>query len=95
MSILKKPITNEKAVSLHEKGIYSFVVEKSANKIEIKKAVEQMYGVNVDKVRTMIAIGKTKNRMTNGRFIAGRKASYKKAIVTLSQGEIIDFYSGI
>jgi large subunit ribosomal protein L23 len=95
MPLLKKPVINEKFAKLNQKGVYGFIVDKNANKIEIKKAVESMFGVNVDSVNTMLCIGKVKNRSTKTRFISGRKSSYKKAIVTLAQGETIDIYAAI
>jgi large subunit ribosomal protein L23 len=95
MPVLKKPVINEKFAKLNQQGVYGFIVDKDANKIEIKKAVEAMFGVNVDSVNTMITIGKVKNRSTKTRFISGRKSSYKKAIVTLVKGETIDIYAAI
>jgi len=95
MSVLIKPLITEKASSLNEKGKYGFVVNKNANKVEIKKDVEQMYGVTVESVNTMIYQGKTKSRYAKSRVIKGRTSSFKKAIVTVADGEVIDFYSGI
>lgn len=95
MPVLKKPVINEKFAKLNQQGVYGFIVEKDANKIEIKNAVETMFGVNVDSVNTMITIGKVKNRSTKTRFISGRKSSYKKAIITLAKGETIDIYASI
>jgi large subunit ribosomal protein L23 len=95
MSILIKPLVTEKISDLNEKGKYGFIVEKKANKVEIKKAVEKMYGVNVESVNTMRYSGKQKTRYTKTQIISGRTASFKKAIVTVAEGEIIDFYSGI
>lgn len=95
MNVLVKPIVTEKVSALNEKGKYGFVVNKNANKVEIKKAVEKMYGVNVEDVNTMIYPGKQKTRYTKARIISGRTAQYKKAIVTVAEGEVIDFYSGI
>lgn len=92
---LRKPLINEKFAALNEKGIYGFIVDQKANKIEIKKAVEKMYSVNVENVRTLNVLGKRKSRMTKAGVVNGRKANYKKAIVTLSQGEVIDFYNEI
>jgi large subunit ribosomal protein L23 len=93
MEILKRPLLTEKVAALNEKGVYGFVVDVKANKIQIKKAVEQMYGVNVDTVRTMVVAGKKKVRSTKAGVTQGRKPKYKKAIVQLAEGEIIDFYS--
>lgn len=95
MSVLKKPLVTEKVSALNEKGKYGFIVDDSANKIQIKKAVEDMYGVTVEDVNTMKYQGKAKSRYTSSRVIKGRTASYKKAIVTVAEGDIIDFYSGI
>jgi large subunit ribosomal protein L23 len=95
MSILKKPLITEKVTAQNENGVYGFVVEKQANKLQIKNAVEKMYGVNVEEVRTMIAPGKKKSRYSKGGFLSGKTASYKKAIVKVKDGEIIDFYSNL
>lgn len=72
-----------------------FIVEKSANKIEIKKAVEELYNVSVDEVNTMRYGGKSRSRFTRGGVVRGRTSSYKKAIITLAKGDSIDFYSNI
>lgn len=96
MSVLKKPIITEKLTAAGEKlGQYGFIVDKDANKIQIKNAVEKMYNVTVESVNTLRHIGKVRNRYTKAGFITGRKASVKKAIVTLKKGETIDFYSTI
>lgn len=92
MEILKKPLITEKIALQGEKGIYAFHVDNKANKLEIKKAVEEMYGVTVADVRTMICRGKVKTRNTKAGMVTGRKASRKKAIIQLSEGDIIDFY---
>lgn len=94
--ILVKPLITEKADTLAEnKSQYTFVVDKGANKIEIRKAVEQLYTVNVEAVNTMIIAGKRKSRNTKRGVLHGRKATYKKAIVTLATGESIDFFGDI
>jgi large subunit ribosomal protein L23 len=95
--ILIKPILSEKANKLSEKqNRYSFVVDKKANKLEIKKAVEQFYGVQVSEVNTIIVPSKAKAKYTKAGFIVGRKSAKKKAIVTVAEGETIDIYgSGI
>ncbi len=72
-----------------------FIVSTEANKIEIRKAVEDMYGVKVVRVNTLNHPGKNKSRYTKAGLIEGRTSAYKKAIVTLAQGETIDFYSNI
>jgi large subunit ribosomal protein L23 len=95
MSILKRPLVTEKVSSLNEKGKYGFIVDREANKVEIKNAVEKMYGVNVAKVNTLSVMGKKKVRFTKAGTLAGRKPNYKKAIVTLAEGEVIDFYSNV
>ena len=95
MSVIVKPLVTEKISAMNEHGKYGFVVEKSANKVEIKKEIERMYGVNVVKVNTSIQAGKTKRRYTKSGVVEGKTKSYKKAFVQLSEGEIIDFYSGI
>ena len=95
MSILKKPIVTEKVSALNERGTYGFVVDKNANKVEIKKEVEKLYGVNVESVRTMNYLGKPKSRYTKSKVVTGRSGSFKKAMVTVAEGEIIDFYSGV
>jgi large subunit ribosomal protein L23 len=74
---------------------YGFIVEKSANKLEIKKAIEELYGVTVDSINTIRYAGKLKSRYTKSGFLSGRTNSIKKAIVTLKEGEKIDFYSNI
>lgn len=95
-TILIKPLITEKAEMLSEKGNkYSFVVSKDANKIEIRKAVEDMYQVTVESVNTMILPAKEKNRSTRSGIIRGRKPAYKKAVVTLTAGEEIDFFGDI
>ena len=95
MEVLIKPLVTEKISDLNEKGQYGFIVDRKANKIEIKEAVEKIYGVNVEKVNTMRYDGKEKTRYTKTKIISGRTSSYKKAIVTVADGEVIDFYSGI
>ena len=95
--VLIKPILSEKANKQTEKmNRYSFVVDKKANKLEIKKAVENFYGVQVDHVNTIVVPSKKKAKYTKAGFIVGRKPSKKKAIVTVAKGESIDLYgSGI
>ncbi len=86
----------EKSEKLSEKrGQYSFVVSKDVNKIEIKKAVEDRYQVTVEAVNTVVMPAKEKSRSTRAGLIRGRKPSYKKAIVTLSEGESINFFGDI
>ena len=95
-NILVKPIISEKAEMLSDSSNqYSFIVNQKANKVEVRKAVEEMYSVNVASVNTMIMPAKAKNRNTRSGLIKGRVSSYKKAIVTLVEGEEIDFYGDI
>lgn len=96
MEIIIKPIITEKMTALGEKlNRYGFVVDKKANKLEIKQAIEQLYGVQVMTVNTTNMIGKVKSRGTKSGVIYGRTSAVKKAIVTLAEGETIDFYSNI
>ncbi|MCL4107351.1 UNVERIFIED_CONTAM: hypothetical protein GTU68_067262 [Idotea baltica] len=74
---------------------YSFIVNSKANKIEVRKAIEELYSVNVASVNTMVMPAKAKSRNTRSGMIKGRVSSYKKAIITLSEGEEIDFYGDI
>ncbi len=95
MSILRKPLITEKISALNEKGVYGLIVDKKANKIEIKKEVEQKYGVTVEQVNTMCYAGKQKSRHTKSGVSKGKRPAYKKALVMLKAGEVIDFYSDI
>ncbi len=94
--VLIKPVITEKVNKATEKfNRFYFIVDKKANKLEIKKAVEDFYGVTVAEVNTMVMPGKNKTRFTKAGFISGRKPSYKKAVVTLAEGESIDLYANI
>lgn len=96
MAIIVKPIVTEKMTQLGEKlNRYGFKVQKGANKIEIKQAVEAMYNITVTEVNTLIVAPKKKNRFTKSGVINGSTSAYKKAIVTVKEGEQIDFYSNI
>ncbi len=96
MGILVKPIITEKMTTQAEKlNRYGFVVDKKANKLQIKAAVETAYGVKVDTVSTQQYVGKVKTRNTTRGVAIGRVNRLKKAIVTLKNGETIDFYAGI
>jgi large subunit ribosomal protein L23 len=96
MEIILKPVITEKMTDLGEKlNRYAFLVRRDANKIEIKKAVEELYGVEVESVNTLNFKGKSKSRFTKSGVITGRTNAFKKAIVTLAEGETIDFYSNI
>ncbi|MCI5081865.1 MAG: 50S ribosomal protein L23 [Saprospiraceae bacterium] len=95
-TILIKPLITEKSEMLSEDlNQYSFIVDKKANKIEIKKAVEEMYRVTVESVNTMVMPGKLKNRSTRSGLLRGRVSSFKKAVVKLAEGEEIDFFGDI
>ena len=94
--ILIKPVVTEKMTAQADKfNRYGFVVNKTANKIDIKKAVESMYGVTVSSVNTARYRGKTRVRNTKGGAIFGRTSMYKKAVVTLAKGDTIDFFSNV
>lgn len=96
MEILKKPILTEKASALTEKSNrFTFNVDHRANKLQIKSAIEKMYGVSILAINTMVVYGKTKSRNTKAGLVTGRSAKYKKAIVTLRDGETIDYYANI
>ena len=96
MEFLKKPILTEKASGLTEKSNrFTFQVEHRANKLQIKSALEKMYGVNILAINTMVVNGKLKSRNTKGGLVTGRSPKYKKAIVTLKDGETIDYYANI
>ena len=97
MSVLKKPIITEKMSDIGEKlNQYGFIVDGKANKIQIKKAVEDMYQVTVESVNTLKQALKQRNRYSKkGAVQKGTKGGAKKAIVTLKKGEKIDFYSNI
>jgi len=94
--ILLKPILTEK-LSAQEEPLnrYGFLVDRTANKVQIKKAVEEMYGITVESVNTMRYAGKDKTRVTRAGAVIGRDNHFKKAMITLKKGEKIDFYSSI
>jgi len=96
MNILLKPIVTEKMTSQGDKfNRYGFIVAKNANKLQIKKAVEELYGVTVSDVNTMRYGGKIKSRNTKSGLLIGKTAATKKAVITLAEGNKIDFYSNI
>jgi len=96
MNILLKPIVTEKMTSQGDKyNRYGFIVAKTANKLQIRKAVEELYGVTVESVNTMRYGGKVKTRNTKSGLLVGKTAAVKKAVVTLAEGNKIDFYSNI
>ena len=92
MSVLHRPVVSEKTYALMDAGVYVFVVDSDATKIDVRHAVEQAFGVKVEKVNTMNRKGKTKrNRRTNK---VGRTADTKRALVTLAEGSKIDLFEG-
>ncbi len=94
--ILIKPILTEKANAQQESlRRYAFKVDRRANKLEIKKAIQDFYGVNVVDVNTAVAPGKNKSRNTKAGLVQGMKSAYKKAFVTVADGETIDLYANI
>lgn len=96
MSVLFKPVITEKMTVKGDKlNQYGFIVDKKANKIQIKTAVEDLYNVQVVSVNTMNYSGKSRMRYTKAGILSGRTKAYKKAIVTLADGETIDFFSNI
>jgi large subunit ribosomal protein L23 len=97
MGIIIKPIVTEKQTQITEKipNRVGFRVSPKANKLEIKAAIEELYGVTVVKINTMNYAGKRKSRYTKAGVVNGKEAAFKKAIVTLKEGEQIDFFSNI
>lgn len=94
--IVLKPIVTEKMTAISENlNRYGFFVDVNANKIQIKEAVEEIYDVQVDKVWTMRYAGKSKSRYTKTGLVTGKSPAYKKAVVTVAEGETIDIYSNI
>ena len=96
MGIIVKPLVTEKMTAITAKlNRFGFIVRPEANKLEIKKEVEALYNVTVVEVNTMRYDGKNKSRYTRSGIINGRTNAFKKAIVTLKEGDTIDFYSNI
>lgn len=96
MGYIIKPLVTEKMTGITEKqNKFGFIVRPNANKIEIKKEVEALYNVTVVAVNTSKYAGKNKSRYTKAGLIKGRTNAFKKAIVTLKEGDVIDFYSNI
>ncbi|MFI5124580.1 MAG: 50S ribosomal protein L23 [Chitinophagales bacterium] len=94
--VLIRPILTEKANAQQEKlRRYAFKVNRKANKLEIKKAVEDFYGITVVDVNTVVVPSKARSRSTKAGLITGRKPGYKKALITLAKGDTIDLYSNI
>ena len=97
MAFIIKPLVTEKMTKLTEKrpNVYGFIVRPDANKVEIKREVEKTFNVTVEDVNTVRYEGKRSQRYTKAGLIKGHKSAFKKAIVTLKEGEEIDFYSNI
>jgi large subunit ribosomal protein L23 len=96
MDIIVRPVVTEKMNAQTDSlKKYGFIVHKKANKVQIKKAVENLYGVTVESVNTMYYAGKRKSRFTRTGYVTGKKNAYKKAVITLREGDSIDFYSNI
>ncbi|MCI1646748.1 MAG: 50S ribosomal protein L23 [Bacteroides sp.] len=97
MGIIVKPLVTEKMTAITEKmsNCFGFIVRPEANKLEIKREVEALYNVSVVEINTVKYAGKSKSRYTKAGIINGRANAYKKAIVTLKEGDTIDFYSNI
>ncbi len=94
-TIIKKPVITEKATGQSEKSNrFSFVVDRAANKLEIKDAIEKLYGVQVTEVRTMnYGGGKSSVKYTNKGIVEQKSKQWKKAVVTVADGETIDLFS--
>ena len=96
MEIILKPVVTEKMTDISDKlNQYGFVVQKSSNKLEIKEAVEKLYGVTVTRVNTIRYAGKKKSRNTKAGVVSGRTSAFKKAFITIKEGDVIDLYSNI
>lgn len=95
MSVLKRPLITEKSQGLNSQGKYTFEVSMGANKIDIAREVEAMYGVTVSSVATIRQFGTTKSRMSKSKVSTGRTSTIKKAIVTVKEGDLIDFYADL
>ncbi|MDD5870816.1 MAG: 50S ribosomal protein L23 [Bacteroidales bacterium] len=96
MEMIIKPIVTEKATALTEKGgRYTFRVSPEANREQIAQMITKLYGVKVVSVNTMVCRGKDKSRYTKSGLLKGKTSKYKKAVVTLAEGETIDYYSNI
>ncbi|MCB9252488.1 MAG: 50S ribosomal protein L23 [Flavobacteriales bacterium] len=96
MNILRKPLLTEKMTKIADKtSQVGFIVEKTASKDEIKKAIEKAYNVEVERVNTVLVRGKRKSRFTKSGIVNGKKPNYKKAIIQLKEGQNIDFFENI
>ena len=97
MAFIIKPLVTEKMTNITEKrpNRFGFIVRPEANKLQIKKEVEDLYHVTVEDVNTLRYAGKRSSRYTKAGLVKGHKNAFKKAVVTLKDGETIDFYSNI
>jgi len=96
MAILLKPhITEKTSRETESRNVYTFIVDKNANKIQIKEAIADTYGVEVQSLRTSVVPAKARQRFTKAGMLKGRTVSYKKAVVQIAEGDTIDFYSNI
>ncbi len=96
MNVIIKPLVTEKMTGISEKtNRYGFIVDRRADKQQIKEAIEKLYEVKVESVNTLIQRGKVVNRYTKAGFIRGKKSSFKKAYVQLKGNDTIDIFSGI
>ena len=96
MDITIKPLITEKATQLTERrGVYTFRVSPEANKYQIKKLVEELYGVKVERVNTMVVRGKNKSRWTKSGLLRGKTNEWKKAVIKGAGDQNIDFFSNI
>lgn len=96
IDVLIRPALSEKANGMSEKsGKYTFIVSRRANKLQIKQAIESFYGVDVTDINTAVMPGKAKSRYTKTGTIEGQKPAYKKAIVTLAEGDTIDIFESV
>ncbi len=93
--ILKRPLITEKMTALADKRQYAFEVDITSNKVDIAKAVEKKFNVTVESIRTIRSKGKRKAQLTKRGRIPGQRASSKKAIVTLKEGDKIDFFETV
>jgi large subunit ribosomal protein L23 len=94
-NILIRPIITEKSDKQMAKTVYTFVVDRKANKLEVAKAVEAMFNVSVSSVNTAVIPGKAKSRSTRSGMVKGMKPAYKKAFVSLQEGETIDIFGDV
>ena len=96
MDITIKPVITEKATQLTERrGVYTFHVSPEANKYQIKTLVEELYGVKVERVNTMVVRGKNKSRWTKSGLLRGKTNEWKKAVIKVAGDQNIDFFSNI